>query len=76
MIPGWGRSPGEGNNEPLQYSCLGNPMDRGAWWATVNGVRHDLATKTINRKGRQEACPGVAQRTQSCLKNSQFVVDI
>ena len=33
-IPGLGRSPGEGNSNPLQYSCLGNPMDRGAWWAT------------------------------------------
>ena len=31
-IPGWGRSPGEGNGNPLQYSCLENPMDRGAWW--------------------------------------------
>ena len=37
-IPGLGRSPGEGNGYPLQYSCLGNPMDRGAWWATVHGV--------------------------------------
>ena len=36
--PGLGRSPGEGNGNPLQYSCLGNPMDRGAWWATVHGV--------------------------------------
>ena len=35
-IPGLGRSPGEGNGNPFQYSCLGNPMDRGAWWATVN----------------------------------------
>ena len=34
-IPGLGRSSGEGNGNPLQYSCLGNPMDRGAWWATV-----------------------------------------
>ena len=33
-IPGSGISPGEGNDNPLQYSCLGNPMDRGAWWAT------------------------------------------
>ena len=32
-IPGLGRSPGEGNGNPLQYSCLGNPIDRGAWWA-------------------------------------------
>ena len=33
-----GRSPGEGNGNPLQYSCLENPMDRGAWWAIVHGV--------------------------------------
>ena len=38
MIPGSGRSPGEGNRDPLQYSYLENPMDRGAWWATVCGV--------------------------------------
>ena len=37
-IPGLGRSPGEGNGNPLQYSCLVNPMDGGAWWATVHGV--------------------------------------
>ena len=37
-IPGLGRSPGEGNGNPLQYSCLENPMDRGAWRATVHGV--------------------------------------
>ena len=37
-IPGLGRSPGEGNGTPLQYSCLENPMERGAWWATVHGV--------------------------------------
>ena len=37
-IPGSGRSPGEGNGNPLQYSCLENPMDRGAWWATVYRV--------------------------------------
>ena len=37
-IPGLGRSPGEGNGNLLQYSCLGNPVDRGAWWATVHGV--------------------------------------
>ena len=38
LIPGWGRCPGEGNGNPLQYSCLENPMDGGAWWATVHGV--------------------------------------
>ena len=44
-IPGSEKSPGEGNGYPLQYSCLENPMDRGAWWATVQGVaksqKHD-----------------------------------
>ena len=37
-IPGSGRSPGGGNGNPLQYSYLGNPLDRGVWWATVHGV--------------------------------------
>ena len=37
-IPGLGRFPGGGKGNPLQYSCLENPMDRGAWWATVHGV--------------------------------------
>ena len=37
-IPGSGRCPGEGNGNPLQHSCLENPMDVGAWWATVHGV--------------------------------------
>ena len=37
-IPGSGRSPGEGNGNPLQYSCLENPMEGGAWWAVVHGV--------------------------------------
>ena len=49
-IPGSGGSPGEGNGNLLQYSCLGNPTDRGAWWATVHGVarvRHDLVIKPI-----------------------------
>ena len=47
-IPGSGRSPGEGNGNPLQYSCLENPMDRGAWRATVHKVSrvgHNLVTK-------------------------------
>ena len=46
-IPGLGRFPGEGNDNPLQYSCLENPMDRGAWWSTVHGVTrvgHDSTT--------------------------------
>ena len=43
-IPQSGGSPGGGNSNPLQYSCLGNPMDKGAWWATVHGVEKELDT--------------------------------
>ena len=43
-IPGSGRSPGGGHGNPLQYSCLENPMNRGAWWATVCGVATNLDT--------------------------------
>ena len=53
-----GKSPGGGNDKPLEYSCLENPMDRGSWWATVVGsqkVRHNSATEyafteTLSRK--------------------------
>ena len=50
MIPALGRSPGEENGYPLQYSCLGNPINRGAQWATVTGsqkVGHDSTTNTF-----------------------------
>ena len=48
QIPALGRSPEEGNGNPLQYSCLGNSVGRGAWWVTVHGVArigHDLVTE-------------------------------
>ena len=53
LIPGSGRSPGEGNGNLLQYSCLGNPMNRGAWWATIHGIakesdRTEQLTFTFN----------------------------
>ena len=44
LIPGWERSPGEGNGNPFQYSCLGNLMDRGAWRAIVHGVAKESDT--------------------------------
>ena len=52
-IPGLGRSPGEGNGNPLQFSCLENPMDRGAWQAIVHGGRKELDTT-----GRLHFIPG------------------
>ena len=64
-IPGLGRSPGEGNGNPLQYSCRENLMGRGTWWATYSPgghkrVRHDLATK-------QQQYPVVCIYTPSSL---------
>ena len=56
LIPGWGRSPGEGNGNLLKYSCLENPMDRGDWQAAVPGVarvRHDLLAKERERDGTE-----------------------
>ena len=47
-IPGLGRSPGEGKGYPLQYSCLGNPMDRGAWQATVHRVSKESDVTRLN----------------------------
>ena len=46
-IPGLGRSPGKGNDNPLQYSCLENSMDRGTWWATVHGVTESDMTECV-----------------------------
>ena len=72
--PGWARSPGEGNGNPLQYSCLENPMDRGAWWAAVHGVTKESHTTEYTRGGCdvsqlvvREAC----SRQCTCKKGSR-----
>ena len=53
LIPGSGKSPGEGNGNPLQYSYLGNPTDRGAWWTTAHGVAKESdKTQRLNSNNR------------------------
>ena len=85
LIPGSGRSPGEGNGDPLQYPCLGNPMERGAWWATVLGVakvRHNLVTKRQqylwqakwSPRGIHALNPGFCKYVKSHGKRGFFVV--
>ena len=51
LISGLGRSPGEGNGSPLQYSCLGNPMDEAAWRAIVHGVKNSRTQRLNSNKG-------------------------
>ena len=69
-MPGWGRSPGEGNDNPLQYSCLENTMDGGAWWAIVHGVAKsqtrlsDLACTHAQGRNGLAVTEGSAIRTQ------------
>ena len=53
LIHGSGRSSGEGNGNPLQCSCLGNPMDRGAWWATAHGIKEADTTWRLNHHHHQ-----------------------
>ena len=65
-IPGSGRSPGEGNGNPLQYSCLENPMDGGAWWATVHGVtKSQTQLSEFTHSLTQEKCKRNKAVTQS-----------
>ena len=53
-ILGWGIFPGGGNGNPLQYSCLGNPKDRGAWWATVRGVSQSWKQLSMHASKKQK----------------------
>ena len=69
LIPGLGRPPGEGNGNPLQYSCQEDPMDRGAWQATVHGltrVRHDLVTKPPPQPRASEWCSNLSVVSSQC----------
>ena len=61
-IPGSGRSPGEGNGNPLQYSCPKNPMDGGAWWATLHGV--------AKSRTQLKSCQSIKLKTELKKKKS------
>ena len=76
LIPGLGRSPGEGNGNPLHYSCLENPMDRGAWRATVHGVANEL-DKTWRLNNNSNNKMGLFSRLskkQSGQKNLAYII--
>ena len=63
VIPGWGRTLGEGHGNPLQYSCLENPMDRGAWWATVHAV---TSARHLPESGPRSTSAAAAKSLQLC----------
>ena len=80
-IPGSGRSPGEGNVNPLQYSCLGNPMDRGGWRATVfwsQRVRHSLqcCLQWLNNTTMGSSAPTGPKIIFHCWSPGQFTNDL
>ena len=63
-MPGSGRSPGEENGNPFQYSCLGNPMDRGAWRATVHGVAEsDVAEQLTQQPNNRNVLAGPLKKS-------------
>ena len=64
LIPGSGRSLGKGNDNPLQCSCLEDPMDRGTWWATVHGVTEVAVTEHV--RALRHVCVNICL----CLKHS------
>ena len=75
---GSGRAPGEGNGNPLQYSCLGNSKDRGVLWATVHGIAEELnMTYCLNKKKRNlySLFPGV-HKNESTLSTSSRPADL
>ena len=78
-IPGSGRSPGEGNSNSLQYSCLGNPMDKGAWRATIHAVLRELdltqQLSTHLTHGTETALPTPWQKKSNTPSEKQEKAD-
>ena len=81
-IPGWGRSPGGGHDNPLQYSCLENPMDRGAWWATVHGIAQSrtrlkqLSTHACNVLHMSTLCSFLLQSSSLLYEYATFCLSV
>ena len=76
LITGWGRSPGEGNDNSLQCSCLGNPMDRGAWRATVHGVAKESDTTerlNTNKQRKRKQPPG---KSKSVYRHRKVLISV
>ena len=69
MIPGYGRSPGEGHGNPLQYSCLEHPMDSGAWWVTVRGV---VKSQTLACMHTERLCMNIVISIEQSLKDNDI----
>ena len=71
-ISGSGRSPGVGNGNSLQYSCLGNPMNRGAWWATVHGVPKSQSDRTELLNNDEYGLQGLRNYKKMSHDNKKF----
>ena len=75
-IPGWGRCPGEGNGNPLQYSRLENPMDRGAWRATVHGVAKSQTRLSMRTSLSHSSLMTVKQMGEVRFQNFSLYKDV
>ena len=75
-IPGSGSSPGEGNGNPLQYSCLENPMDRGAWWAAVRGVAKSRTQLSNSSFSMSHSCLFACMCCHQCFILVNFVSNL
>ena len=71
-IPGSGRSPGGGNGHPFQHFCLGNPMDRRAWWATVHGVAESQQSMGLQRVRHDQATEHILHPLRWMLSTTSF----